>query len=81
MNKLNPLVPMRWLLLDMVGACMIFWAALEYFHWVQWWPQSWHWPFYQLIMMMIGLFLMTPYQILLLMAITKRMQNLKKTSR
>ena len=78
MSKLNPLVPMRWLLLDMVGACLIF-CGLEYFHVIQWWPQSWHYPYYELLMMMIGFFLMTPYQVMLLMAITKRMQNLKKT--
>jgi hypothetical protein len=79
MNKTNLLVPLPWLLLDIVGILVVMWGGLEYFGWIQLWPVAWHYPYYELLLMMVGFFLMTPYQIMLLMAVMRRIQEVKKT--
>lgn len=79
MNKqLKLLVPLPWLLLDMTGILLVMWGGMEFFKWVQWWPHAWHYPYYELLLMMIGFSLMTPYQVLLLMAVMRRMQEIKR---
>ncbi|MDD2840979.1 MAG: hypothetical protein PHD18_01005 [Tolumonas sp.] len=79
MNKTKLLVPLPWLLLDMAGILLVMWGGLEFFGWLHWWPQAWHYPYYELLLMMVGFFMMTPYQVLLLMAVMRRIQEVKKT--
>jgi hypothetical protein len=78
MNKATLLVPLPWLLLDMAGILLVMWGGFEYFGWLHWWPQAWHYPYYELLLMMIGFFMMTPYQVKLLMAVMRRIQDIKK---
>ena len=78
MNKATLLVPLPWLLLDMAGILLVMWGGFEYFDWIHWWPQAWHYPYYELLLMMIGFFMMTPYQVKLLMAVMRRIQEIKK---
>ncbi len=78
MKKQQLLVSLPWLLLDFAGILLVLLGGMEYMHWVAIWPAAWHFPFYELVLMMIGFFMMTPYQVLLLMAIMKRIQQIKK---
>ncbi len=78
MSKIKLLVSLPWLLLDIAGIFLVMWGGMEFFQWVQWWPLTWHYPYYELLLMMIGFFMMTPYQVLLLMAVMRRMQEIKK---
>lgn len=79
MNKTKLLVSLPWLLLDVAGILFVMWGGMEFFQWVQWWPQAWHYPYYELLLMMVGFFMMTPYQVLLLMAVMRRIQDVKRT--
>ena len=78
MNKTKLLVPLPWLTLDMFGILLVLWGGLEYFGWLQWWPETWRYPYYELLLMMTGFFMMIPYQVMLLMAVMRRIQEVKK---
>lgn len=78
MKKQQLLVSLPWLLLDFAGILFVLFAGMEYMKWISIWPITWQFPYYELIIMMIGFFMMTPYQVLLLMAIMKRIQQIKK---
>ncbi|TXH64597.1 MAG: hypothetical protein E6Q86_02605 [Tolumonas sp.] len=78
MRRTKLLVPLPWLILDMFGILLVMWGGTEYFGWIHLWPQAWQYPYYELLLMMVGFFMMTPYQILLLMAVMRRIQDVKK---
>ncbi len=71
------LVPLPWLLLDLAGGLFILWSGLEYFQVIHLIPTSLRFPHIEMIMMVFGLLLMMPYQVKLMLTISKRLMEVK----
>lgn len=66
-------VPRPLLQLDLLGSLLLLWGLLEQLAWVRWFPASWQFPFYPLLLMGLGLMLVTPYQLALVLAVLRQM--------
>lgn len=73
------LVSLPWLLLDFTGGILILWSGLEFFQIVHLIPDSLRFPHIEMVIMVFGFLLMMPYQVKLMMTISKRLMDAKAT--
>ena len=60
MSKLK--APMPLLIIDVVGSLLLLWGLIEHFGWAQLMPEAWRFPYYQPLLLVLGLLMIAPYQ-------------------
>ncbi len=64
--------PLPLLILDVIGSLMMLAGIIEHFGWFKVIPEAWSFPYQQAVLLIGGLFLITPYQFVIVLEALKR---------